>query len=129
MLESVGLADRCRRSVRLVLARHEAAPRHRWPALLGDPTLLVLDEPANGLDPVGMSEMRELFGRLASEDRTVWCPRTSSVSSSSVSDWLLIIDGRLRYAGDAAGFSGAAAPEIILAPGLETKTSSPSPTS
>ncbi len=36
-------------------------------ALLGDPKLLILDEPANGLDPAGIREIRELLRRLAEE--------------------------------------------------------------
>jgi ABC-2 type transport system ATP-binding protein len=36
-------------------------------ALLGEPKLLILDEPANGLDPAGIREIRELLRRLASE--------------------------------------------------------------
>ncbi|MEA2166272.1 MAG: type transport system ATP-binding protein [Thermoanaerobaculia bacterium] len=36
-------------------------------ALLGDPKLLILDEPANGLDPAGIREIRELLRHLASE--------------------------------------------------------------
>src|SRR5436305_10880768 len=36
-------------------------------ALLGDPKLLILDEPANGLDPAGIREIRELLRNLASE--------------------------------------------------------------
>ena len=39
--------------------------------LLGDPELLVLDEPTNGMDPAGMAEVRELIRSLASENRTV----------------------------------------------------------
>jgi ABC-2 type transport system ATP-binding protein len=41
-------------------------------ALLKDPALLILDEPANGLDPAGIVEVRELLRRLGSEGRTVF---------------------------------------------------------
>ncbi|MGY1653999.1 ATP-binding cassette domain-containing protein [Geodermatophilus sp. SYSU D01119] len=40
-------------------------------ALLKDPALVVLDEPTNGLDPAGISEVRTLLRRLAAEGRTV----------------------------------------------------------
>ena len=39
--------------------------------LLGDPQLLILDEPMNGLDPAGMHEMREMIAALVAEGRTV----------------------------------------------------------
>jgi ABC-2 type transport system ATP-binding protein len=80
----------------------------------------VLDEPANGLDPVGMSEMRELLGRLAAEDRTVLVSSHILNELEQVSDWLLIIDhGRLVYAGEAQGFAARAQTEIILGPSLD----------
>ncbi|HLZ23446.1 MAG TPA: ABC transporter ATP-binding protein [Ktedonobacterales bacterium] len=41
-------------------------------ALLQDPDILILDEPANGLDPAGIVEMRDLMHRLASEGKTVF---------------------------------------------------------
>jgi ABC-type multidrug transport system ATPase subunit len=41
-------------------------------ALLQNPDLLVLDEPANGLDPAGIVEMRDLMRRLAAEGKTVF---------------------------------------------------------
>jgi ABC-2 type transport system ATP-binding protein len=41
-------------------------------ALLKDPELLILDEPANGLDPAGIVEVRELMRRLGREGRTVF---------------------------------------------------------
>jgi ABC-2 type transport system ATP-binding protein len=41
-------------------------------ALLGDPGTLILDEPANGLDPAGIVEVRQLVRRLGSEGRTVF---------------------------------------------------------
>ncbi|HUX83857.1 MAG TPA: ATP-binding cassette domain-containing protein [Chitinophagaceae bacterium] len=40
-------------------------------ALLGNPSVLVLDEPANGLDPVGIAEIRELIQLLALEGKTI----------------------------------------------------------
>jgi ABC-2 type transport system ATP-binding protein len=40
-------------------------------ALLGDPPVLVLDEPVNGLDPDGIIWIRELLRSLADEGRTV----------------------------------------------------------
>jgi ABC-2 type transport system ATP-binding protein len=39
--------------------------------LLGDPNVLVFDEPTNGLDPVGIAEIRELIKRLAGEGKTI----------------------------------------------------------
>ena len=41
-------------------------------ALLKDPALLILDEPANGLDPAGVRNVRELLRRLGDEGRTVF---------------------------------------------------------
>jgi ABC-2 type transport system ATP-binding protein len=41
-------------------------------ALLKDPALLILDEPANGLDPAGIKEFRELIRSLGAEGRTVF---------------------------------------------------------
>jgi ABC-2 type transport system ATP-binding protein len=39
--------------------------------LLGDPEIMVFDEPTNGLDPVGIAEIRDLIRRLASEGKTI----------------------------------------------------------
>jgi len=39
--------------------------------LLGDPKVLVFDEPTNGLDPVGIAEIRELIKNIAAEGRTI----------------------------------------------------------
>jgi ABC-2 type transport system ATP-binding protein len=40
-------------------------------AMLGDPEILILDEPANGLDPIGIVWLREFLQKLASEGRTI----------------------------------------------------------
>ena len=86
-------------------------------ALLCDPALLILDEPTNGLDPAGVSDMRDLLSRLAAENRTVLVSSHILSELEQVSDWLLIIDeGRLVYVGEAAGFAAGAEVEILLAP-------------
>ncbi|WP_376793735.1 ABC transporter ATP-binding protein [Thermogemmatispora sp.] len=41
-------------------------------ALLTDPELIILDEPTNGLDPVGMVEIRQLIARLAQQGKTIF---------------------------------------------------------
>ena len=45
-------------------------------ALLGDPGVLLLDEPVNGLDPEGILWIRNLMKRLAAEAARCWSPRT-----------------------------------------------------
>lgn len=71
VLEEVGLAEREGDQVK----KYSLGMRQRLAlgaALLKDPALLILDEPANGLDPAGMRTVRELLRRLASEGRTVF---------------------------------------------------------
>src|SRR5690606_35251887 len=55
-------------------------------ALLGDPGVLVLDEPANGLDPEGIRWMRLLMRRLADEGRTVLVSSHVRSDSEHVAD-------------------------------------------
>jgi ABC-2 type transport system ATP-binding protein len=69
-LARVGLADRADDKV----ASYSMGMRQRLgvaTCLLGDPELLILDEPMNGLDPAGMHEMRTMIAGLAGEGRTV----------------------------------------------------------
>ena len=61
-------------------------------ALLGDPDLLILDEPANGLDPEGVREMRGLIGELAGTGRTVLVSSHDLSELEQVCDWLVLID-------------------------------------
>jgi ABC-2 type transport system ATP-binding protein len=84
-------------------------------ALLGDPQLLILDEPTNGLDPAGMRDMRALISQVAAEDRTVLISSHLLTELEQVCDWLIIIDaGRIAYCGPAANFAGAQRPVITL---------------
>jgi ABC-2 type transport system ATP-binding protein len=65
-------------------------------ALLGDPELLILDEPANGLDPEGVRWLREFLRSLASEGRTVLISSHVLAEVAQTVDQVLIISrGRL----------------------------------
>jgi ABC-2 type transport system ATP-binding protein len=71
VLERVGLADRARDLVKT----YSLGMKQRLgiaAALMKDPALLILDEPANGLDPAGIVEVRELLRQLGAEGRTVF---------------------------------------------------------
>jgi ABC-2 type transport system ATP-binding protein len=86
-------------------------------ALLGDPALLVLDEPTNGLDPAGINEMREFIRSIADDERTVLVSSHILSELEQVCDWLIVIDrGTLVYQGPAEGFLGEAGTMIALAP-------------
>jgi len=69
-LERVGIGDRADDKV----AKYSMGMRQRLgvaACLIGDPQLLILDEPMNGLDPAGMQDMREMILSLVAEGRTV----------------------------------------------------------
>jgi ABC-2 type transport system ATP-binding protein len=69
-------------------------------ALLGDPELLILDEPANGLDPVGVRWLRTFLKELAAEGRTVLVSSHLLAEVAQTVDHVLIIDrGRLLAQG------------------------------
>ncbi|MFF0739109.1 ABC transporter ATP-binding protein [Streptomyces sp. NPDC004111] len=66
-------------------------------ALLGDPPVLVLDEPLNGLDTEGIRQLRGLLRTMAAEGRTVLVSSHLMTEMSLVADHLVVIDrGRLR---------------------------------
>jgi ABC-2 type transport system ATP-binding protein len=60
-------------------------------ALLGDPRVLVLDEPANGLDPQGMRWLRELLRSLADEGRTILISSHVLAEVEQIADEAVII--------------------------------------
>jgi len=99
VLAQVGLGDRGDELVQ----KYSLGMRQRLglaAALLKDPSLLVLDEPVNGLDPAGIKETRELIARLGAEGRTVFLSSHLLSEVEHVCDRVAIIDrGRLVLSG------------------------------
>ncbi|TAM88412.1 MAG: ABC transporter ATP-binding protein [Jatrophihabitans sp.] len=102
VLDMVGLHDAARRKVR----GYSLGMRQRLglaAALLGDPWVLILDEPANGLDPDGIRWLRGLFRHLAGEGRTVLVSSHQLGEVQEVADRVVILDrGRLVSSGSIA---------------------------
>ena len=79
-------------------------------ALLGDPPAIVLDEPANGLDPEGIVWLRRLLRAFADEGRTVLVSsHVLAEVQHSVDDVVIIARGRLVHASSLADLAGLAA--------------------
>ncbi|MGZ4463085.1 MAG: ABC transporter ATP-binding protein [Gaiellaceae bacterium] len=99
VLELVELGDAASRRVRT----YSLGMRQRLgvaAAILGDPELLILDEPANGLDPAGVRWLRTFLRTLASEGRTVLVSSHLLAEVAQTVDQVVIIDrGRLLASG------------------------------
>jgi len=99
MLERVGLADAAGRRV----GQYSLGMRQRLGiavALLGDPEALVLDEPANGLDPEGIRWMRELLQDFSARGGTVLLSSHLLSEVQATVDRLVVIGrGRIVAAG------------------------------
>ncbi|MET9497635.1 ATP-binding cassette domain-containing protein [Streptomyces sp. NPDC006552] len=79
-------------------------------ALLGDPPVLLFDEPFNGMDPEGVLWLRRLFRRLAAEGRTVFLSSHLMSEMESTADELIVIGrGRLVAAEPLREFAARAA--------------------
>jgi ABC-2 type transport system ATP-binding protein len=83
-------------------------------ALLGDPSVLVLDEPATGLDPAGISWLRDLLRYLAHDrHKTVLLSSHLLAEMEHTADRVVIIaDGRLVREGSLADLVGRAAASV-----------------
>jgi ABC-2 type transport system ATP-binding protein len=98
VLDQVGLTDVARKRV----AAFSLGMRQRLGvacALLGDPGVVVLDEPMNGLDPEGMVWIRGLLRSLAGEGRTVLVSSHLMSEMERIADHLIVI-GRGRLVAD-----------------------------
>jgi ABC-2 type transport system ATP-binding protein len=98
VLAETGLASVARRRVKT----YSLGMRQRLgiaAALLGDPEVVMLDEPSNGLDPEGIVWIRELLRRLAQEGRTVLVSSHLMNETASFADHLVVL-GRGRLLAD-----------------------------
>jgi len=99
VLEMVGLTAAAKRKV----GGYSLGMRQRLAlagALLGDPGILILDEPANGLDPEGIAWLRMFLRALAADGRTVLVSsHVLSEVQQTVDDVIIISQGRLVHAG------------------------------
>jgi ABC-2 type transport system ATP-binding protein len=86
-------------------------------ALLGDPSVLILDEPANGLDPAGIAWLRGFLRALAAEGRTVLVSsHVLSEVQQTVDDVVVIANGRLVTQGPLVELERSQASVLVRAP-------------
>jgi ABC-2 type transport system ATP-binding protein len=114
VLELVGLADVARRRSRafsLGMAQRLGIAA----ALLGDPAVLMFDEPVNGLDPEGITWIRTLMQSLAAEGRTVLVSSHLMAEMENTAAHLLVI-GRGRLIADCsmAAFMARSSAQAVL---------------
>jgi ABC-2 type transport system ATP-binding protein len=116
LLEQVGLADRARDRV----GGYSLGMKQRLgvaAALLPEPELLILDEPANGLDPPGIHEMRALMRSLRDAGATIFVSSHLLGELEQVADWLVVLkDGAALFAGPAAEVIGARSGGLTVRP-------------
>ena len=87
--------------------------------LLGDPRVLILDEPANGLDPEGIRWLRGFFRHLAGEGRTVLVSSHQLAEVQEVADRAVILNrGKLVKAGTLNELSAGTATTVVRGPDL-----------
>jgi len=104
VLNLVELSDRARDQV----GRYSLGMKQRLGvamALLPDPDLLILDEPANGLDPLGIIATRDLLRHLREQGKTIFLSSHLLGELEQVADWLVMLhQGKALYNGLARAF-------------------------
>jgi ABC-2 type transport system ATP-binding protein len=93
-------------------------------ALLGDPRLVILDEPMSGLDPIGRKEVRDIILRLRAEGRTVFFSSHIIPDVEMISDRVgILLGGRLARVGRLDELLGTEVESVeVIAVGLPAPT-------
>lgn len=114
LLEAVGLANWGQTSVR----EYSKGMQQRLglaQAMLHEPDLLILDEPTDGVDPVGRSEMRALLQRLQAQGKTIFLNSHLLQEVELVCDRVAILDqGELLREGDIETLTALPSTEVQL---------------
>ncbi|MEU4565046.1 ABC transporter ATP-binding protein [Micromonospora sp. NPDC023956] len=92
LLERVGLADRAGERVE-TFSRGMKQRLHLARGLVGDPQVVILDEPTVGMDPVAAREFRVLVGEVRAEGRTVLLTTHDMAEAEAVCDRVSLVDG------------------------------------
>jgi ABC-2 type transport system ATP-binding protein len=86
-------------------------------ALLPRPALLILDEPANGLDPSGIQDMRRLLARLRDQGVTIFISSHILSELEQIADWILVLkEGHLLFHGTMAELLERRQTTLVLVP-------------
>jgi ABC-2 type transport system ATP-binding protein len=116
VLDLVGLRDAGKRKVRT----YSMGMRQRLAlaaALIGNPHVLMLDEPANGLDPEGIVWLRTFFRHLAAQGRTVLVSSHQLNEVQEFADRVVILDhGRLIRSGSIAELTAGTDTVVVRTP-------------
>lgn len=91
LLDRVGLGDRDEARVE-TFSRGMKQRLHLARGLIGDPRVLLLDEPTTGMDPVAAREFRTLVGELREEGRTVLLTTHDMAEAEAVCDRVTLVD-------------------------------------
>ncbi|NNN04076.1 MAG: ABC transporter ATP-binding protein [Acidimicrobiaceae bacterium] len=84
-------------------------------ALLGDPQILLFDEPVNGLDPEGIRWIREFFRTLANEGRTVFVSSHLMSEMALTADQIIVIGrGHLITTGSVSDLTASVAGSVLV---------------
>jgi len=120
VLAMVGLEGAARRKVR----GYSMGMRQRLglaAALVGDPRVVILDEPANGLDPEGIRWLRGLLRHLADEGRTVLISSHQLNEVQEVADRVVILNrGQLVQQGSIAELTAGSGSVLVRSPAVDT---------
>ena len=92
LLERVGLTDRADKTVE-TFSRGMKQRLHLARGLIGDPRLVLLDEPTTGLDPVAARDFRQLVHELRDEGRTILITTHDMAEAEQICDRVTLIDG------------------------------------